>query len=210
MTTDDEATVTASTNPTISTCTVGVAILSSSSSSTTEIAENRIPGSHTILLDENEKATLSQVDGAVQTLEIVNDAAACTCIACATTSPSSTICQLYQDGCRECYDLYLKQNVINNLIEPHVDRSSPTRRQCLFRCCAQESRSIKDQYVLKLDRILSLSLAQQSTTITNLNVFTDSRTIHPTDDSPEIEPHFLSNGTDIVCCWHLNGVRTMH
>ena len=208
MTTDDEATVTVSTNPTMNTCTVGIAILPSNSTSNTEVAENRIPGSQTILLDEKEKATLNQVDGEVQTLEIVNDAAACTCRACATTSPSSAICQLYQDGCHECYDLYFKKNVINNLIEPHVDRSSPTQRQCLFRCCAQESRSIKDQYVLKLDLILSLSLAQQFAT--NLNVFTDRRTIHPTDNSPEIKQHFLSIGTDVVCCWHLNGVRIMH
>lgn len=149
----------------------------------------------------------------------------CTCIACTANKCEDassevvaiSLCPLYKRGCRHCYDLcynhFRKQssNMNNNItLSDTIQRTAAStktttttsKRICLFRCCMQESREVKDQYALTLDRVLSLLLTKTSTVPST----SSHNRIHGTLQTQPTQ--ILSIGTVVLCCWHLNGVST--
>lgn len=188
-----------------------------------EAIEYKITDTHTSLLkekeDEEEKA-LADDEG--KTLEVVIESSPCNCLACTTSTP---MCKLRKDGCRHCYDLYAstsshtrgtgiqtERGLHTNITTPPLTNTANTatiyRQQCLFRCCIQESRMVKDLYVRELDRILSAAFTQ--TSMTNAMFRTSSTSPMLLTDSttpPTIESQSLPIGTEVLCCWHWNGVR---
>jgi hypothetical protein len=170
---------------------------------------------NTTSFNEEEEKEEEQIDGNDQTIEVVKSDAAssscCTCNGC-TLSPYTndtllSLCQLYEDGCHKCYNLYYYDSdcsTSSKKVASNVPTAMLSQRQCLFRCCIQESRSVKDLYVQDLERILSLSFSKYYTN--NNTMFLNSRKmLHPND---KIEPQIiLPNGTDVLCSWYWNGVR---
>jgi hypothetical protein len=166
-----------------------------------------------------------------ETTLVVRDSSpfSCTCIACtaflckdassaaavdATSTTTTSLCPLYKYGCLHCYDLWYnhhrkKSNAISNVIALSDSvpitaiTTSTSNRTCLFRCCIRESREVKDQYACELDRILS------SFTNTSTVAITSSRNSIPANGTLQRQqPQVLPIGTVVLCCWHLNGVRT--
>ena len=188
-----------------------------------EVIENKITDTHTTFLQDKEDIEeKAQSDDYGKALEVVDESSPCNCLACTTSTP---MCKLRKDGCRHCYDLYAstsshtrgtviqtERGLHTNITTPPLTNTAITatisRQQCLFRCCIQESRMVKDLYVRELDRILSAAFTQKS--MTNATFRTSSTSPMLLTDSttpPTIESQSLPIGTEVLCCWHWNGVR---
>ena len=195
--------------PTIASTTTDMAADDASTTTTSKL--------HTMDVVTDSTATTDPGTGTVVVVvsSVHENGSGCPCTGCGTLWTSEeddtassgmmmNLCPLVRDGCRAClavYQAYYYSDCDGQRGSCRVN-TAPPRRSCLFRTCSlRNSRIVKDDIVLELDRILSATAAATQKQSVARGPWNDRLA------SPPPPQDVLPVGTIVLCCWYLNGVR---